>query len=250
MISLDKTSRPPGPSCGSNNILKNGSIHNKKPKFICKSCRRNFIKNPTKKYINERDKEIIKNLLLERISLRGIAQSLDIYLSWLYDFISLYRSNDFNKSIIEVKAQNLIIECDELWSYVNNKENPVYIWLAYDRNTKQIVGCHLGERDSINAQMFWESLPEEYQQNAQAYTDFWAAYSTVIPSENHHPSKKNEGETNHIERFNNTLRTRCSRLVKKRLSFSKKFFNHISAIYYFINNYNQKILLINNSFTT
>ncbi len=60
----------------------------------------------------------------------------------------------------------------------------------------------------------------------------------------------NEGETNHIERFNNTLRQRCSTLVRKGRSFSKNFFNHLSAIYYFINNYNQEILLINNSFTT
>jgi insertion element IS1 protein InsB len=151
--------------------------------------------------------------------------------------ISLYRSNNFNKSIIEVKAQDLIIESDELWSYVNNKETPVYIWLAYDINTEQIVGCHLGERDSINAQMFWESLPEEYQQNAQAYTDFWAAYSTVIPSENHHHSKKNEGETNHIERFNNTLRPSLPsrrrgmlQTCQKRTIFFKKFFQSYKAI--------------------
>jgi insertion element IS1 protein InsB len=92
MISLNKTTRPPDPRCGSNNILKNGSIHNKKPKFICKECGRNFIENTTKKYICEREKEIIKKLLLERISIRGIARSLDISLSYLYNFImSLYR---------------------------------------------------------------------------------------------------------------------------------------------------------------
>ncbi|PSP26464.1 MAG: IS1 family transposase, partial [Cyanobacteria bacterium SW_8_48_13] len=37
-----------------------------------------------------------------------------------------------------------------------------------------------------------------------------------------------------IERFNNTLRQRCSRLVRKGLSFSKNFFNHEGAILYFI----------------
>jgi IS1 family transposase len=30
------------------------------------------------------------------------------------------------------------------------------------------------------------------------------------------------GKTNHIERFNNTMRQRISRLVRKTLSFSKK----------------------------
>jgi insertion element IS1 protein InsB len=46
------------------------------------------------------------------------------------------------------------------------------------------------------------------------------------------------GQINHIERFNNTLRQRCSRFVRKTLSFSKKLANHISALWCFIHHYN------------
>jgi IS1 family transposase len=49
---------------------------------------------------------------------------------------------------------------------------------------------------------------------------------------------KESGQTNHIERFNGTLRLRASRLVRKALSFSKKLANHIGAIWYFIHHYN------------
>ena len=42
----------------------------------------------------------------------------------------------------------------------------------------------------------------------------------------------------HIERFNNTMRQRISRLVCSTLSFSKKLENHIDAIWYFIHHYN------------
>jgi insertion element IS1 protein InsB len=45
-------------------------------------------------------------------------------------------------------------------------------------------------------------------------------------------------KTNHIERFNNTLRQRVSRLVREALSFSKKLVNHIGAIKLFICHYN------------
>jgi insertion element IS1 protein InsB len=45
-------------------------------------------------------------------------------------------------------------------------------------------------------------------------------------------------ETNHIERFNNMLRQRVSRLVREALSFSKKLANHIGAIKLFICHYN------------
>jgi insertion element IS1 protein InsB len=45
-------------------------------------------------------------------------------------------------------------------------------------------------------------------------------------------------KTNHIERFNNTLRQRVSRLVRDALSFSKKLAHHIGAIKLFICHYN------------
>jgi insertion element IS1 protein InsB len=45
-------------------------------------------------------------------------------------------------------------------------------------------------------------------------------------------------KTNSIERFNNTLRQRVSRLVRDTLAFSKKRASHIGAIRYFICHYN------------
>ena len=50
-------------------------------------------------------------------------------------------------------------------------------------------------------------------------------------------TEKGRGETNHIERFNNTLRQRVSRLVRKTLSFSKKEINLLGAILCFIDAY-------------
>ena len=44
--------------------------------------------------------------------------------------------------------------------------------------------------------------------------------------------------TNHIERFNKTLRQRVSRLVRETLAFSKTHAKHIGAIKYFICYYN------------
>jgi hypothetical protein len=49
---------------------------------------------------------------------------------------------------------------------------------------------------------------------------------------------KKARKTNHIERFNNTLRQRLSRLVRDTFSFSKKVENHIGAIKFFICHYN------------
>ena len=90
-----------------------------------------FIDKPQKKQITSEQKQRVKKLLLERISLRGITRSLEISMTWLQKFVnSLYRSVPLELKVREISDLEIEIECDELWSYVNSKENPVYIWLA------------------------------------------------------------------------------------------------------------------------
>ena len=137
----------------------------------------------------------------------------------------------------------LVLECDELWSYVGKKKNKQWVWLALDKHTREIVGVYVGTRDSEGARALWDSIPLQYQQTAFTFTDFWQAYQAVFPDQRHLAVGKETGKTNHIERFNNTLRQRVSRLVRKSLSFSKKLDNHIGAIWYFIHHYNASLTL-------
>ena len=145
------------------------------------------------------------------------------------------------KSRSNRKKTRLTIECDEVWSFVGNKENKQWIWLALDRDTREIVGVYIGSRDVKGAQALWDSLPPVYRQCAVSYTDFWAAYACIFPSKGHHAVGKESGQTNHVERLNNTFRQRISRLVQKTLSFSKKIENHIGAIWLFFHHYNVSI---------
>jgi len=132
----------------------------------------------------------------------------------------------------------LNVECDELWSFVDHKGNKQWVWLAMDRDTREIIAVYIGDRSEEGARQLWNSLPPIYRQCGVCYTDFWDAYACVFPSKRHKAVGKDSGLTNHIERFNNTLRQRISRLVRKTLSFSKKLENHIGAIWYFIHYYN------------
>jgi insertion element IS1 protein InsB len=56
----------------------------------------------------------------------------------------------------------------------------------------------------------------------------------MIPPAQHKAMTKKARKTNHVERFNNTLRQRRSRLVREALSYSKKLANHIGAIKFFL----------------
>ena len=125
-----------------------------------------------------------------------------------------------------------------MWSFVGNKQHKKWIWLAIDADTREIVGAYIGDRSRRSAKKLWMSIPAVYRQCAICYTDFWEAYSEVLPSKRHKAVGKETGKTSYIERLNNTFRQRIGRLVRKTLSFSKKLQNHIGAIWYFINHYN------------
>jgi insertion element IS1 protein InsB len=227
------------PDCGSNHIVKNGRIHNKKPKYKCQSCGRQFVENSTNKVISSQTKDLIDRLLLEKISLAGIARSTGVSQKWLQDYVNnKYASIERTVKVKPKKKVRLNVECDELWSFVDCQQNKQWVWLAMDRETREIIGVYIGDRSEEGAKQLWNSLPPVYRQCAVCYTDFWAAYACIFPSLRHQPVGKDSGKTNHIERFNNTLRQRVSRIVRKTLSFSKKLENHIGAIWYFIHHYN------------
>jgi IS1 family transposase len=135
---------------------------------------------------------------------------------------------------------SIALELDELWSFVGKKTNQRWVWLALCRKTRQIVAFVIGDRSEISCQNLWRALPPTYRRGT-CYTDFWSAYQAVIPEEQHQSSGKETGETAHIERFNNTLRQRLARLVRKTLSFSKSDLMHEICLRFFIWRYNLDI---------
>ena len=134
--------------------------------------------------------------------------------------------------------QRLKVEADEMASFVQKKANKQWIWLAMDAKTRQIIAFHVGNRSRKSFKKLWAMIPQAYRQHATFYADQYVVYTGVIPAAQHCPIGKLARKTNHIERFNNTLRQRVSRLLRSALSFSKTLTNHIGAIKYFICHYN------------
>ena len=107
-----------------------------------------------------------------------------------------------------------------------------------DARTRQVIAFHVGDRRRERARQLWAQIPWIYRAQATFHTDQYDAYSGVIPVERHQAITKHARTTKHIERFNNTLRQRVSRLARETLTFSKKLAHHIGAIKYFICHYN------------
>ena len=76
------------PDCQSNNLKRNGHIHNGKQRYLCKDCGRQFTPEGTKKTISEESKEMINRLLLEKLPLAGIARAVQVSERWLQGYVN------------------------------------------------------------------------------------------------------------------------------------------------------------------
>jgi IS1 family transposase/transposase-like protein len=233
------------PECFSPNFKRDGHTRHGKQNYQCKNCGRNFSEDATQAPIPQWKREQAKLLLLERISIRGIARVLKISPASVLNILAEEGAelpDDLNFESLKVgnnvEIFNVDMNADEMWSFVGKKENVQWLWIALDVETRQVAAFEVGDRSEKTARRLWEKIPEGLRREAYFFTDFWRPYMAVIPEERHLPVGKETGFTSYVERFNCTLRQRCSRLVRKTLSFSKKLRNHILAIKLFICHYN------------
>ena len=134
-------------------------------------------------------------------------------------------------------GEAIVLELDELWSFVLKKTNQAWIWIALCRKTRQVVAYAVGDRSEKTCRRLWEAIPSAYRAS-HCFTDFWVAYQAVLPEEQHSAVGKETGETAHIERWNTTLRQRLARFVRKTLSFSQSFVMHDACLKLFLHRYN------------
>ena len=138
-------------------------------------------------------------------------------------------------------AKEEILELDELWSFVYEKRRKRWIWLALCRRTRQVVAYVIGNRGEESCRKLWERIPESYREGL-FYSDFWESYQKVFPEDRHQAVGKESGQTNHVERWNCTLRQRLGRFVRKTLSFSKSEEMHEICLVLFLHYYNRLCL--------
>jgi insertion element IS1 protein InsB len=121
-------------------------------------------------------------------------------------------------------------ELDEMWSFVQNKSNQRWLWLAIDHETRAVLAYTFGQRkDEVFNEL--KAMLEPFG-ISRFYTDDWGSYQRQLEDSCHVIGKKN---TQRIERKNLTLRTRIKRLARKTICFSKSVFMHDTVIGLVIN---------------
>jgi AraC-like DNA-binding protein len=124
------------PKCHSSKFVKNGHTHYGKQRFRCQHCGRQFVNNPSRQPISQDKRDLIDKLLKERLALAAIARVAEVSERWLQDYVNQkYYLTPKEAKITEKKRGKLILEIDEMWSFVGSKRNKVWIWLAIDSLT-------------------------------------------------------------------------------------------------------------------
>lgn len=124
------------------------------------------------------------------------------------------------KESLRPSTPETILEVDEVFTFVRLKVKQIRIWIVLSRPTRQIVSFFIGDGSMQSCKRLWRKLPYGYLK-CNSFSDFWKAYN-CLPESTHQKVGKETGETAHVERLNNTIRQRFSRLVRKTLSFSKR----------------------------
>ena len=139
---------------------------------------------------------------------------------------------DVSNSVVEIIAWDEIESCelDEMWSFVQNKGNQRWLWLAIDHETRYVLAFTFGQRkDEVFKEL--HAMLEPFG-ITMFYTDDWGSYEHNLDPNYHAIGKVN---TQRIERKNLTLRTRIKGLCRKTTCFSKPVLMHNIVIGLVIN---------------
>src|SRR4028119_371883 len=139
------TALPICPNCQSDAVMKNGRTRHQKQNYKCRDCGRQFVEDPQWRMISEETKGIIDRLLLEKLSLAGIARALEISELWVQQYVNAkYQQVEQEVQARPKPKRRLAVQMDELWSFVGNEDNKEWVLLALDAQIREIVGVHIG----------------------------------------------------------------------------------------------------------
>jgi insertion element IS1 protein InsB len=224
------------PRCQSSKEKKNGHRHNGTQNQQGKDCGRQCVQCSAPYLLADDPRTLIAPVLVARMSWRGIGRAVGGTRKWCLRFLvqcfEALPAHLHGQPVTctqHVRMQRLEVAAEEMASVVQQKANQPWNWSTMDAKTRQGLALHVGDRRRRSAKRLWAQIPATSRQHATLYTDQSVVYDGVLPTAQHRAISTLARKTNHLERFNNTLRQRVARLVREALSCSKQLAHHIGA---------------------
>jgi len=193
--------------------VKNGKTKQGKQRYKCKQCGQTFLKKYSNKACLDKLNIWIVKLIKEGNGIRSISRLLEISSTTVLSRVVQLAKNIQKPSIVKGK----MYELDELCSYIQHKENRIWIAYALRKDTREVVDFVVGRRTNKTLKCITNTLI--LSEAKRINTDKLRNYRSLIPRSIH---KTKQFGTNHIERMNLTLRTHLKRLNRRTICFSKK----------------------------
>ncbi|MGE3539673.1 MAG: hypothetical protein AB7N91_19870 [Candidatus Tectimicrobiota bacterium] len=131
------------PACGSERYKKNGHIHTGKQNHQCKACGRQLVFDATQRVMTEEQRTLVERLLCEKISLHGMRRAVGVSIRWLmHCIVTGFAMLPDHLHVLPVAVPGAVIigrlevEADAMWSFVAQKANKSWVWLAMDKQTR------------------------------------------------------------------------------------------------------------------
>jgi len=174
------------------------SKYQRKQRFQCSKCKKYQLEDYTYTlYKRISDKEII-HLNSEGLSISGMSRFLG------YSKQTIIRRIKYLASLVRqpiIFEYNQTYEVDEMWIYIGNKNNSVWVTYSINRKTHQIISFCIGARSKKNLSKV--IAPLKMLSPKKIVTDRLNTYPPLVKPENHDTSRY---RNNRIERCNLTLR--------------------------------------------
>jgi insertion element IS1 protein InsB len=143
-----------------------------------------------------------------------------------YDYLNRRQKGDIRVEFVRVNE----VEMEEMWSFVGDKSHQYWLWWAIDHTTGEPLAFHFGTGEYENLDELLALLkPFDIK---IIYTDNNLAYQVRVRNSEVVTGK---GNTQKIERKHLSLRTWCSRLMRKGIRFSKDHRMHKIVVALIIN---------------
>jgi insertion element IS1 protein InsB len=220
------------PRCSSLNIRKNGKIANRKQRYLCKNCRRQFITDYTCLGCANMIRELIVPMTLNGSGIRDTARF------WLLSPNAVLKTIRETaaaapEQIPERRIQDL--ELDEFWLFVGAKKVQRWTWYGFDRQSKTVAAFVNGHCTDANCRALYSKFAGSCV--GTFYTDNWRSHKKCLPPKHHRTGK--EG-TRAIERNNSNFRTHLTRRQRHTICFSKSEEMHDAVIGLYIHYLNAR----------
>lgn len=206
--------------CGLCNFIKNGCFRGKQ-RYKCRECGCQFTDTPARGKPKE-----LKEIAVILYVYCGISMIKIGKMCGVSDVAVLYWIRNAAKDAPELnpKSDSGIVMIDEMWHFVNGKENKLWLWRAIDGQTRRPLAWELGDRSTETLGRLIKKVDDG---QCDFITDEYPGFFTLIPEDRHYYGKD---LTFPIEQSNSDLRHWLARFIRRSKSTTRSIAMLASSI--------------------